>query len=118
MNVYEDLIDHMARPRLERNERWREINMEIPALHFKEEWEVKIITPFGGAVARFLIDKDGEEFCSVYLDWYSALGGMGFLKTPIPYWEVFVFTEESPMRFSLENVEDMMEYIDTAYNAH
>lgn len=33
---------------------------EIPALHFKNEWNVKIIPPFAGAIVRFIIEYNNK----------------------------------------------------------
>ncbi len=57
---------------------------DIPSLRFKEEWEVQIIPPFGGALIRFLVSAN-DKFLSVYLDGYNMLGGV----RGETYWEVF-----------------------------
>ena len=48
---------------------------DIPPLRFKEEWEVQIIPPFGGALVRFLVSAN-DKLLSVYLDGYNMLGGV------------------------------------------
>jgi len=55
----------------------------IPSLSFKEDWTVKIIPPFGGAVCRFIVEK-GSARVSVYLDFFNQLG---FSQTA--YWEAY-----------------------------
>jgi len=62
---------------------WNKWSNEIPFLSMKEDWEVKIIPPYGVGVARFLIKKD-EASVSIYLDCYRMAGA-----TPKPYWEIF-----------------------------
>lgn len=56
---------------------------EIPYIKFPTDWEVQIIPPFAGAVARFKIRK-GDASVSIYLDCYDRLGCYGQ-----PYWEVY-----------------------------
>ena len=56
---------------------------EIPHIKFPTDWEVQIIPPFAGAVARFKIRK-GDANVSIYLDCYDRLGCYGQ-----PYWEVY-----------------------------
>lgn len=66
---------------------------KLPALHFKKEWDVTIIPPFGGAVIRFFIDYNGKHV-SVYFDGYSELGYMvDDDGEPIPYFEYYDGTE-------------------------
>ena len=69
-------------------DKWRE---KIPFINFPERFEVKIIPPFGGAVARFQIrDKEYEDtWVSVYLDCYDLLGYYGE-----PYWEIYPYNED------------------------
>ena len=88
MGINFDLEDR--RRQVEVEEKWRELINKIPGLHFDPEWEVKIIPPFGGAMARFWIDYNGNHV-SVYLDTMSRLGWMYDEKNdvPIPYWELY-----------------------------
>lgn len=79
----------MKRYEVEGAENWRDWMRKIPPLKFKEEWNVKIIPPFGGAMARFCIDYNGR-YVSVYLDVMSRLGWMvDDNDEPIPYWELY-----------------------------
>ena len=62
--------------------------MEMPPLHFKENWKVTIVPPFHGAIVRFYVDyKDKHVSC--YLDCYDELGYYGE-----PYWEIYPYTYE------------------------
>lgn len=88
---------------VEKNEKWREICNNIPFLNFKEDWDIKIIPPFSGAIIRFFIKK-GEKEISVYLDWYDNLGYMNE-----PYWEIYDF--KKTYRFLLNETSEMMEKI-------
>lgn len=95
-----------ARIKLENAEGWRELCDQIPAIQFRPEWRVKVIPPFGGAVARFLVAVgEGESMreVSVYLDTFSRLGLYGRLssKDPVPYWEMYDGNETQ--RFALED---------------
>lgn len=65
---------------------WRELAESIPLIKLPKKTSIKIIPPFGGAIARFrLIRNDGEEL-SVYLDCHSALGYYGDFEH---YWEAY-----------------------------
>lgn len=83
----------------------REWAGNIPSLRFKEEWEVQIIPPFGGALIRFLVSAN-DKFLSVYLDGYNMLGGV---RGEI-YWEVF--DGEDIERFKIGESEQMMARIE------
>ena len=66
----------LERSVIESKEEWRSKWVkEIPYLHFDADWEVKIIPPFAGALARFIVKK-GDKAVSVYFDGYSQLGFM------------------------------------------
>jgi len=103
---YENII---ARSKVESAEKWDNIISKVPMLNFKEKWDVKIIPPFAGAVARFTINKDGEQVCSVYLDWYNRLGIYGS-----PYYELYPF-EDDIKRYSLEETKELMEDINNIW---
>jgi hypothetical protein len=77
---------------------------ELPKFHFKKEWNVKIIPPFGGAIIRFMIDYKGKHV-SVYFDVYERLG-----LEPVPYFEYF--DGENVHRYLLEESEEMMKDIE------
>lgn len=94
---------------LEREEKWNEIWRDIPELNFKEDWGVRIIPPFSGAVARFLIMKGDEQICSVYLDWFDNIGFVGE-----PYYEVYPMHNDVG-RYTLNEVDEMLGDIDKAF---
>jgi len=78
---------------------------KIPSLHFKQEWNVKIIPPFGGAIARFWIDYNGRHI-SCYLDCYDELGYYGE-----PYWEIYPY-QDDVWRCGMMETEELMEKIE------
>jgi len=98
----------LRRFRIEDEEKWREIIEDIPALNFKKEWNVRIIPPFSGAMARFWIDYN-NKWVSVYLDWYGRLGVMDQ-----PYYEVY--DGENTIRYLLNETDKMMDDIDKILN--
>ena len=111
-----DFLDDVYYKRLliESKEKWREWCNKIPALKFDSDWDVKIIPPFGGALARFTVRK-GDKHVSVYFDAYSALGAMyDEAGDPIPYYEVF--NGEDTPRYYLNEADEMMEYIRSVLN--
>ncbi len=78
---------------------------EIPPLHFKPEWDVRIIPPFGGAVARFKVEYNGK-WISCYLDCYDELGYFGR-----PYWEIYPWEDDDVFRCPMEDTERLMKEI-------
>ena len=73
----------IKRLEVEQEDKWQEWIDKIPFIQFPKGWQVQIIPPFGGAMARFRVKK-GEDYISVYLDVYDQLGFVGQ-----PYWEVY-----------------------------
>lgn len=100
-----DMTIFEARRTVENAEKWMDIVDQIPAINFPKEWNVKIIPPFCGAVARFLAEM-GDRSVSVYLDWYSQLGCMSQ-----PYYEVYPNIDGDTSRFLLHETEEMMRTI-------
>lgn len=90
---------------VERNEKWNYISGSIPTLNFKEEWNVKIIPPFAGAIIRFKIMRNDIMVCSVYLDFYDRLGCYG-----APYYELYPF-ENDIKRYALNETDELMKDI-------
>lgn len=80
----------------------------IPYLDFRPEWKIKIIFPFGGAAARFMV-KCGDADISVYLDTKSVLGGIDE-----PYWELFPNPEGDCDRFLMHETDDLIDGIQQA----
>lgn len=102
----------MKRCEIESQEKWRDVCKKMPSLHFKEEWEVKIIPPFGGALARFIIAHN-NKYVSVYYDEYSRLGWMcDAYDNPIPYFELYPNANDDVSRYYLNETEEMMKEIE------
>ena len=94
---------------------YRKIDVsKIPPLHFKPEWEVRIIPPYGSAMMRFLVSYNGRNV-SVYCDMFSFLGYYGAGE---PYWEMYPRTFsnsqtlEDIMRFGLYDTDELIAEID------
>ena len=87
--------DYVARFSVERVEQWRKIAGEMPYLHFPRSWEVAVIPPFAGAVARFWVRK-GAAHVSVYADYYERLGCWSE-----PHWEIYPDADGDNARFSI-----------------
>ena len=79
----------------------------IPPLHFKQEWSVRIIPPFCGAIARFWIDYN-DRHISCYLDCYDELGFYGE-----PYWEIYPY-QDDVWRCGMMETEKLIEKITEA----
>ena len=84
---------------------FRGIINELPYLHFREHWQVKLMYPFGGATARFLVRQasNPQREVSVYLDCHSALGFMDEA-----YWEIYPNAEGETERFIMGTDEAEM----------
>lgn len=95
-----------ARAVVEKEYEWRKWMNEIPELNFPSDWGVRIIPPFGGAVARFRVNK-GTAHVSVYLDCYEELGMMGQ-----PYWELYPSYTADTQRCYINETDDLIEAID------
>ena len=83
---------------------------KIPFIPFKQGWLVKVIPPFAGAVARFLVSRDGKTYTSVYLDCYSQLG---FCDSP--YWEVYPYDGDT-FRCDMNEVNSLVDAIECSLN--
>lgn len=101
---------------IEFKEDWRDWCTKMPKLHFKEEWEVKIIPAFGGAITRFTIDYK-ENHISVYCDVLSRLGYMvDDAGDPIPYFEIYPNENGDCSRYLFDETEQMMKDIERLLN--
>lgn len=74
----------IERLNLEADEKWLEIGQQMPFIPFPAGWKVKVIPPFGGALARFRVELPDGRGKSIYFDAYDRLGCYG-----APYWEVY-----------------------------
>ena len=83
--------------RMETRERAR----EIPWLSFPDDWQIKIIPPFGGATIRFRV-KRGDKEVSVYLDFDDHLGSVGK-----PYWEIYPYADDT-RRYNLDDTDGLL----------
>lgn len=90
---------------IEDEEHWLSWCKEIPRIKFKEEWDVKVIPPFAGAMARFLVFK-GDARVSVYLDVNDRLGCYGE-----PYWEVYPYKDDV-QRCPMNDTPDLLWFIE------
>lgn len=79
---------------------------KVKGLRFDPSWEVFVVPPFGGAMARFVVRK-GEKTVSVYCDWFSELGRYG---SHDPYWEVCPYKDDVA-RFDIFDVDGMMKAV-------
>lgn len=83
---------------------------EIPYIPIKNDWEIRMVPPFGGAIVRFVVRRKGEEQkeVSVYLDCYSRLGAWNE-----PYWEIYPCKGDT-YRCRMKDIEDLVDAIDFA----
>lgn len=86
--------------------KWSE---EIPFINFPNDWKIKIIPPFAGAVVRFRIEKNNAAV-SVYLDCYDHLGCYGE-----PYWEIYPYNEDT-FRCDMKDTDSLLKAIEETLN--
>lgn len=94
-------MEKIDRYGIEEAQDWRGWCKRIPAINFKQEWDVKIIPPFSGAMVRFIVEYNGKS-ASVYLDCFDALGYFG-----APYWEVYPVGDDVG-RVAMEDVAGLL----------
>lgn len=104
------MVDFETRIKIEEKEKWKEWNRLMPVLHFEKEWDVKIIAPFCGALARFTVDHNGKHV-SVYFDAFSTMAWMYEGETPIPYWEIYDGEDTERFDFTQDGADEMMRRI-------
>ncbi len=80
----------------------------IPFLQFPADWAVRIIYPYGGATARFVVKlaadtSEHPRTVSVYLDCHSELGCM-----EEAYWEIYPNEHGDTERFIMDSEESEM----------
>lgn len=102
--------NYMARAKIEREEQWDEYQ-NLPRLKFPPDWEVQMVPPFGGALARFWVFK-GENRVSVYFDAHSKLGSVGS-----PYWEIYPAVDGDVDRFLQNETDAMLLAIEASLNS-
>lgn len=106
-NAQEGASARLMRYQVEEREEWMKWVKEMPYLHFKSSWEVQVIPPFGGALARFVVRlKDAPDtWISIYFDPHCNLG---YMKGP--YWEVYPIGEDTE-RWLVGEEQEMIESI-------
>lgn len=96
------------RSRLETEERWSHWRRAIPAIEFRQGWRVRVVPPFGGAIARFEV-IEGDLMVSVFLDCYDRLGWFG-TGTQSPYWQVHPYKGAS-VDIAMDDSDGLVERI-------
>lgn len=107
-------VNEMERGKIEHAEDWRGWCYKIPAIQFDSAWNVRVIPPFAGALARFWIEYN-NKWVSVYFDGFSRLGWMmDSNDNPIPYYEMY--DGDDTTRYYLDETDQMMEDIRKVLN--
>lgn len=91
-----------ARWAVERTEKWRDLVEKMPFIRFPADWEVAVIPPFSGAIARFRVRR-GVATVSVYADFYERLGIWAE-----PHWEIYPSETDDNERFAIATETDEM----------
>ena len=95
----------IERYHIEKTQKWREWIEKIPFIKFPPDWEVQVIPPFAGAMARFQVRKNGKKI-SVYLDVDNSLGYMDG-----PYWEAYPIGDDTA-RFMIDETTNLIATIE------
>ena len=91
MNADEAVNEKLKRYHVEQEQDWKGEIVRIPWLHFRGDWQVRIIPPFADAVIRFQVILPSGLLKSIYMDSRHSLGMWGNLATCEPYWEVYPY---------------------------
>lgn len=89
-----DVEEKLKRYHVEEEQDWKGEIARIPWLHFRGDWQVRIIPPFADAVIRFQVILPSGTLKSVYMDSRHSLGIWKNLNTPEPYWEVYPYKND------------------------
>ena len=98
---------------IEAIEKWESWIDKIPKLHFAEDWDIKIIPPYLGAMVRFVVTQK-DATVSVYLDCNQMLG----YADGDPYWEIYPNYDGDTQRFSIEDSKGLLAAISDSINHH
>jgi hypothetical protein len=90
---------------IERSEGWREYAKRMPWIKFPADWQVAVIPPFAGALARFRVKLPSGTEKSIYFDAHEALGYFG-----APYWEVHPYQGDVG-RCEMTNTDELLRMI-------
>jgi len=85
----------------------------MPPIRFKSDWDVKIIPPYCGAAARFVVEKGGLKV-SVYADVDGSLGWFGNAEHSSPYWEIYPLRGDT-WRCALDDTESLVKHIEQSF---
>lgn len=110
MNDTEAVEEKLRRYKVEQEQDWKGEIVRIPWLHFRGDWQVRIIPPFADAVIRFQVILPSGTLKSVFMDSRHSLGIWGNLSTPEPYWEVYPYRGDVG-RCALDDTIMLMEMI-------
>ena len=115
MNVDTEVTKKLERYNVENEQDWRGEIVRIPWLHFRGDWQVRIIPPFGDAVVRFQVILPSGTLKSIFMDSRNSLGIWGGITTPEPYWEVYPYQGDVG-RCALDDTIMLMEMIQDETN--
>lgn len=93
------------------DELYRKWGAQMPPVPFRQDWTVTVIPPFGGAAARFIVQRDDKRV-SVYADFDNSLGYFwGDDGDPVPYWEIHPF-DGDVWRCRLAETQSLCDHIE------
>ena len=108
------------RTQVEDDERWEYWRSKIPAIIFPSHWQVRVVPPWNGVIARFWVDPigvvpnpEGPIVC-VYLDANNRLGCYGDGSGFNPYWEATSRNTKdgNPFRCGMHETDKLIDDID------
>jgi len=110
VTVGEAVEGKLKRYHVESEQDWKGEIVRIPWLHFRGDWQVRIIPPYADAEIRFQVILPSGTLKSIYMDSRHSLGMWGDLATCQPYWEVYPYQGDVG-RCALEDTIMLMEMI-------
>ena len=87
--------------RYESKKGFKKWSMKMPYFKMKDDWEIRVAPPFGGAVARFSIKGLNKE-ASIYFDVDDSLACVGE-----PYWELMFTNADDVERFLFDEFDSL-----------
>lgn len=91
---------------IEQDEDWDKVGEGMPFINFPPNWNIQILPPFRGAMARFCVSLPlVKGFVSVYFDSMDRLGVYGE-----PYWEIYPYGDDV-VRYKKNDIEGLLKGI-------
>jgi hypothetical protein len=112
--IHEDRDLTLSRLNVEDKETWHTWADSIPYFIPRSGWEIAVIPPFGGPMARFMVKYRGYRV-SVFLDVYGRLNRPRRGEKPKPHWEVYPASGRDVVHVDMDDVDRLTAEIDASF---